>query len=728
MVNCVNKLARKYHHKHHHSRKEPQDQSQMASSILYKNHKSVKIGEANRFIIEYTPSSDRLSPENTLPSSLFLKFKNLESLPLRAAYLLGPYILYVDIRTSDFDHNKKCFITADQPLFQPNLQAGQSFEAELSLHTIKSKYVWVVDVMSQLLFNTSTEVNFEILIGTDKKSLHDHEHHLLESKNFNPVELNVIYQDAIDLWNKPVPNMAKPAHLVMLTHGFYSNVGADMLYIKEAINKMAAKTGENVIVKGYNGNVCKTEKGIKYLGTRVAEYIVEEVYKNYPNINKISFIGHSLGGLIQTFAIAYITVTYPSFFEEVIPENFVTLASPLLGIANENPAYVKMALSVGIVGKTGQDLGLQGSHPLLLKLPTGPAHDILKRFKNRTLYANVLHDGIVPLRTSALLYLDWKGLTEVTNARKKDSQTNHDSKNIENGTNNNSAKSTEAASDGVSEIPETPYIQNSSGSPTEFFQDVSSKVLSPFQSILALCAPMAQPKPANRYKRFQTVTNKEEGEDANGEELASFDTNEDLKPIPKSSVIQSAARVLLPPLPPLKFIVDPSSRENVILHDRVYTEDDLPKNNLHNSNTTFLTTLVDPNIKFHLLEEKIARLWHKELSWRKVLVNLQPDAHNNITVRRRFANAYGWQVIDHMVENHFGYQKEENQDIARGNSIDFVTGSEKQPVEEQDLGWILKDDDRNDDDDNQKDNNNTEVNGNEIQELNNMMKEMYSRI
>ena len=53
------------------------------------------------------------------------------------------------------------------------------------------------------------------------------------------------------------------------------------------------------------------------------------------------------------------------------------------------------------------------------------------------------------------------------------------------------------------------------------------------------------------------------------------------------------------------------------------------------------------------VEEKIARAYHHHLSWRKVLVRLEPDAHNNIVVRRMFANAYGWPVVKHLVDTHF---------------------------------------------------------------------------
>jgi len=53
------------------------------------------------------------------------------------------------------------------------------------------------------------------------------------------------------------------------------------------------------------------------------------------------------------------------------------------------------------------------------------------------------------------------------------------------------------------------------------------------------------------------------------------------------------------------------------------------------------------------VEEKIARGYHRDLSWRKVLVKLEPDAHNNIFVRRMFVNAYGWPVVKHLVDAHF---------------------------------------------------------------------------
>ncbi|KAF5135589.1 hypothetical protein DV495_000652 [Geotrichum candidum] len=393
--------------------------------VLYTNKASLNIGQLYRYKITYTPPEvDPDSP--SFGSSLFLKIKNLEVVALRAAFLAGPFILYVDVRPEDYDQDKKAYSTADQPMYEPQLKAGQSFYAELFMNKNKRQYTWIVDVVSQIIFSKTAQVQFELSVGTSKEVLHGLSSSL--KVPISPISGIVVTRfDTLDIWHSPMPRFDKPLHLVVITHGLHSNTGADMLYVKEAIDKMAKKTGENIIVRGYFDNVRRTEKGIKYLGTRVAEYIVHDLAPeqpiNLPPVKKISFIGHSLGGLVQTFAIAYIADHYPEFFKRVEPVNFICLASPLLGISNENPGYIKFALDIGFVGKSGQDISLTRkpnghSKPLLQILPTGPTHKILVQFHRRTVYANAVNDGIVPLRTSALLYLDWQGLGQVKQAKR----------------------------------------------------------------------------------------------------------------------------------------------------------------------------------------------------------------------------------------------------------------------------------------------------------------------
>jgi len=218
-----------------------------------------------------------------------------------------------------------------------------------------------------------------------------------------------------------------------------------MLYLKDRIEQIAGlahRPDGGVIVRGYSGNVCKTERGIKWLGKRMARWLLHETLwldqvgcfaPDAPPYSRISFVGHSLGGVVQNFAIAMVELTTNGeFFRKLRPVHLITLASPWLGVSAENPAYVKLALDVGLIGRTGQDLGLMNrlgqrfdnvpdkkqirdSRPILrlLALPNSPAHRVIRRFCTRTIYANVVNDGIVPLRTSAMFFLDWSSFDAV---------------------------------------------------------------------------------------------------------------------------------------------------------------------------------------------------------------------------------------------------------------------------------------------------------------------------
>lgn len=586
----------------------------MPAPVLYRSTHRVKVGQSFRFVIDYSPFESPEHYASKPPQSLWVRIRNTEPIPMRAAYLAGPYVLYVDCRPEEYNVHEKSFVTADQPVFDLQLLPGKAFYAELLCHTYRPKYRWTVDVVSQILFNNSIATNFDVCIATDK----DMSHYSVPAPH-----LAVSVYDTLDLWNLPVPDTTKPLHLVILTHGLHSNVSADMMFLKEQIDSLQ----ENVVVKGFFGNVCKTEKGIKYLGSRVAEYVVGLVRnETFSSVDKISFVGHLLGGLVQTFAIAYLQSNYPWFFEKIRPVNFVTLASPMLGVIHENPTYVKLALLAGVVGRTGQELGLQltevGKKPLLLLLASGITHKVLKRFMRRTVYANVVNDGIVPLRTSALLYLDYHGLSLLVGPGEK--------------------------------VAEDAKI------PVDLPNNEDSQTL-PLLSMLSFFMPQKQ---RDRYSRYQT--NSSSTESGNSIERT-------LEEIPKPSMIESATSLILPPLPSTKYITDPDSRENVILHDKVYNEDDLP--NLKEDGTKQqdqkkkgviqmisdkrdeFRQLIEGNVSEHY-EEEIAREYHKLMLWRKVLVKLKPDAHNNIVVRRRFANAYGWPVIEHLVENHFGLDED----------------------------------------------------------------------
>ncbi|KAL8674080.1 MAG: hypothetical protein Q9168_001515 [Polycauliona sp. 1 TL-2023] len=682
-----------------------------------------------------------------------------------------------------------------------------------------------------------------------------------------------------------VPKKKKKVHLVVVTHGLHSNLGADMLYLKESIdaaakearesararkaqqrkqkrtanatpskmqdgNRQDSKDGtqststaplsggqeelenttfddededeEEVIVRGFSGNAVRTERGIQYLGKRLAKYVLSMTYPDQPflpvkqsmsktisramtgqqpqdthaglpshehstihrakpksddlayKITSISFVAHSLGGLTQTYAVAYIHKHSPHFFEEIKPINFVALASPFLGLSNENPLYVKFALDFGLVGRTGQDLGLTwraptmvrsgwgamiggigneaqrahrqpdpGSKPLLRILPTGPAHHVLKLFRNRTVYSNVVNDGIVPLRTSCLLFLDWSGLGRVEKARRENGlvgtmagwgwseltgansapsqqrslQGNDSDSQIEESGEEGTGPSRKAAvpqpeedatkDDTIIQSAKDLKTRQPSGSgkraqeedPNGAKAKEESSSFGDFLNFgLGLLRP-SKPSPlpqssknARIYKRGQTMRGEPDNETAPAGSTAGLDSSpandrpgiargfsvaEDPNNVfapPKTTVFESAGDILNPPLPSADFILDPESRPRTIFHDRVYHPDDIPlpplkkrsglsrsfsgegRNGLTRSNADYgpaVAGTMQADTSSMKVEEKIARGYHHDLSWRKVLVRLEPDAHNNICVRRMFANAYGWPVVKHLVDTHF---------------------------------------------------------------------------
>ncbi|KAJ5110721.1 hypothetical protein N7532_001256 [Penicillium argentinense] len=592
-----------------------------------------------------------------------------------------------------------------------------------------------------------------------------------------------------------------------------------MLYLKESIDAAMNKprkrasggeTGqggtddsdEQIVVRGFSGNAARTERGIQYLGKRLAKYVLLMTYPDQPyfplkgpkakpfsrpfsahkeqakpslephsqpetredltdgedhayQITSISFIGHSLGGLIQTYAIAYIQKHSPEFFERIQPINFIALATPFLGLSNENPMYVRFALDLGLVGRTGQDLGLSwtapkvrsgwgaiiggrggsakdqsqsdpGAKPLLRILPCGPAHEVLHKFHHRTLYSNVVNDGIVPLRTSCLLFLDWRGLERVEKARRGNGLvgtmaewgwaelTGANSKSprlprsgdmpeLSGGDGTSALHGHKAFAVGGDSPSPSPgqflaqsQHQHQQGLPSQNHnhytgetgprENASENSSGPLSSFLSLFRPKEaklEPKqtPSGKhskiYKRSQT--------------LGSFDTHETPTPSPvrgnslyeddgvytppKTTFFESAGDLLMPPLPPSEFILDPAARSRTIFHDRIYHPDDIPppmpvkrrtmafgssqnKNSktVPSSETQLPSSSGAPGNSGESglkVEEKIARAYHRDLSWRKVLVRLEPDAHNNIIVRRMFTNAYGWPVVKHLVDTHF---------------------------------------------------------------------------
>ena len=944
--------------------------------------------DLHSYTVTYTPCADRILPT---PQHLHIKIKNTSAIPLRAAYLHGPYTLHVSAYPSIFNPNRKLEEPEKYgiPEFEPMLKAGAHWQAKLKIpediretgsgpdrqwtsEVEGGSTTWIIEVASQILFSASASVDFEILVGRDERSLdlgfaavagygqgapaklQDHQdgagfsRHSGLTKGVYSKAIKLQVEDTATLWNKPalpkwdsndygkliepppenhdtgsptkrrsnwsqssssvIQAKQKKFHLVVLTHGLHSNVSADMLYLKESIDASAKQAreearaqrrargraqkenrnsfenetksdegdetddadDEEVLVRGFTGNVTRTEKGIQYLGKRLAKHILTMTYPDQPYLptkksmtrsfsntfssgsskdntfgppshsgssvhrsdrkldplpykfTSISFVGHSLGGIVQLYAIAYIHKHSPQFFENIKPINFIAMASPMLGLSNENPMYVKFALDFGLVGRTGQDLGLTwrpatitrsgwsavvggfgsggpnkqkqddpGSKPLLRILPTGPAHQILRRFRNRTVYSNIVNDGIVPLRTSCILFLDWRGLDKAQKARRGNgligTMASWGWREIT-GENSSSPNPSKAAlslesdnwdsEDGEllaqhpdsSTVPQPPegatnaddevqtaaepkghqFLNEQQAAQQQTRQDMSSATTqdsNPLSSLWGFLKPNTKsssqskpPKPKTQrvYSRSQTLQSKDFGSDTSitspsansttgtpnangsmtpnsqaqkrpmatrGDSLLEKPSRD--HPPPKTSLFEAAGDILNPPIPPTSWLIDPSKRPRTIFHDRVYHPQDIPppppkrsktlsfssNDSAASTNSSNLTHASDtnPDTGGMRVEEKIARAYHRDLSWRKVLVRLEPDAHNNMIVRRMFGNAYGWPVIKHLCDTHFADTyaattqdaHEPSADRARGLGLRDHVGREGAEVRDQ---------------------------------------------
>uniref|UniRef100_J3LHT6 DUF676 domain-containing protein n=1 Tax=Oryza brachyantha TaxID=4533 RepID=J3LHT6_ORYBR len=182
-----------------------------------------------------------------------------------------------------------------------------------------------------------------------------------------------------------------------------------------------------------------TYDGVDLMGERLAEE-VRQVVQRRSNLKNISFVAHSLGGLVTRYAIgklydasinAEAYLDKDNFSDEqrtsnggkiagLEPINLITVATPHLGSRwNKQlpflfgvPFLERTAAGTAhfIVGRTGKHLFLtdtdDGKAPLLVRMvedcDDGKFMSALRSFRRRVAYANVTYDHIVGWRTSSI--------------------------------------------------------------------------------------------------------------------------------------------------------------------------------------------------------------------------------------------------------------------------------------------------------------------------------------
>ncbi|KAF3952740.1 hypothetical protein ACB098_12G107000 [Castanea mollissima] len=236
-----------------------------------------------------------------------------------------------------------------------------------------------------------------------------------------------------DVWSCKDSDSSSASHLVVMVNGILGST-SDWKFAAEQFVKMLP---DKVIVHCSDRNVSKkTLDGVDVMGERLAEEVLELIQRK-PNLSMISFVAHSVGGLVARYAIG--RLYRPPKSENVEDStanrceedsratigglkamNFITVATPHLGSRGNKqvpflfgvPAFEKAATLVIhlIFRRTGQHLFLvdddQGKPPLLKRLikDDGDCYfmSALRTFKRRVAYSNVGYDHIVGWRTSSI--------------------------------------------------------------------------------------------------------------------------------------------------------------------------------------------------------------------------------------------------------------------------------------------------------------------------------------
>ncbi|KAK3121009.1 hypothetical protein QOZ80_8BG0644630 [Eleusine coracana subsp. coracana] len=227
----------------------------------------------------------------------------------------------------------------------------------------------------------------------------------------------------VDVWSDAVESHA-PDHLLVMVHGILGSQ-QDWQY---AANEFVKQLPDDVIVHCSEKNASLlTLDGVDVMGERLADEVLDVISRK-PELTKISFLAHSVGGVAARYAIAKLyrhpNDTLDGKTKGTIcgleAVNFITVATPHLGsrgnkqvpllfgsVAMEN---VASRIVHWIFRRTGRHLfltdGDEGQPPLLQRMVED--HDDLKfisalrAFKRRVAYANADCDHIVGWRTSSI--------------------------------------------------------------------------------------------------------------------------------------------------------------------------------------------------------------------------------------------------------------------------------------------------------------------------------------
>ncbi|OMJ76246.1 hypothetical protein SteCoe_24425 [Stentor coeruleus] len=242
-----------------------------------------------------------------------------------------------------------------------------------------------------------------------RKSLYSAKKDTLEAYNvriFAPEKLAILFEEIniksgelIDPWKAKWfcnTTVSSERHLFVLVHG-YMGSGYDMKTLKDVLILYKP----NLLVLISESNEKHTEGSIADMGKRLANEVIAFIHSlpEHVTVSRISFIGHSLGGIIIRAAL-------PSLLEyKRLMYAYISLASPHLGCAQFSNILVEAGLWV--ISKIRNSVCIQ---QLTLKDCLSPRHcflyDLAKtsklQFFEKVILVSSSQDSYVPFESARI--------------------------------------------------------------------------------------------------------------------------------------------------------------------------------------------------------------------------------------------------------------------------------------------------------------------------------------
>ncbi|KAF4665606.1 Syntaxin-1A [Perkinsus chesapeaki] len=183
--------------------------------------------------------------------------------------------------------------------------------------------------------------------------------------------------------------MSEPVSVVFYQHGLWGHP-YDLHNMAYGIYKRSGALP--IMIKS---NVGKTGDGVVAGGLRLLAECIP-YFDSLPHGSKVSFLGHSLGGLYIRVALRNLFEKYPDYFlaRGLILDRLILLACPNLGI-RDVPAHIRAGAALGALAQQSMVDFLDSKGKLLQQLCDFSGIESIRPFRERLVYGNIQADLLV---------------------------------------------------------------------------------------------------------------------------------------------------------------------------------------------------------------------------------------------------------------------------------------------------------------------------------------------